>query len=122
MCKTVLAVDDSPSIRQAVNITLSSAGFNVIEATDGQAALDQMKGNQIDLMITDYSMPLMNGIELTKRVRKKNKTRFMPILMLTTDSKAERKLEGKQAGVTGWIVKPFNPNRLESVVNMLLKD
>lgn len=117
MAKIALTVDDSKTIREMVSFTLSNAGFEVIEAEDGQHALNVLSGKEVDVIITDLNMPNMNGIELMKALRSDPKYKFKPILMLTTEGDASKKEEGKQAGATGWIVKPFNPEKLIQVVN-----
>lgn len=116
MTKTALTVDDSKTMREMVSFTLKSAGYNVMEAEDGCAALKLVNGQPIDLIITDLNMPNMNGLELIRALRTQASYKFTPILMLTTESDAEKKNEGRQAGATGWIVKPFNPETLLQVV------
>ncbi len=120
MGKTIMTVDDSASVRQMVGFTLKKAGFSVIEASDGKDALGKLKG-ELHLIITDLNMPNMDGIELIKNVRSNPSYKFVPIVMLTTESQASKKQEGKQAGATGWIVKPFKPEQLLAVVNKLLR-
>ena len=116
----ILAVDDSASMRQMVAFTLTNAGHQVVSAADGKDALEKAGSERFDLVLTDVNMPLMDGITLTKELRALPAYRFTPILMLTTESGADRKLEGKAAGATGWIVKPFNPDQLIAVVNKVL--
>lgn len=120
MGKTIMTVDDSASVRQMVGFTLKKAGFSVIEASDGKDALGKLKG-EVNLIVTDLNMPNMDGIELIRNVRKNPSYKFVPIVMLTTESQASKKQEGKQAGATGWIVKPFKPEQLLAVVNKLLR-
>lgn len=120
MSKTILTVDDSASIRQMVSFTLKSAGYNVVEGVDGQDGLAKAKGTQADLVITDLNMPNMNGIEMIRQLRGESNYKFTPILMLTTESDESKKMEGKQAGATGWIVKPFNPDQLIKVIERVL--
>ncbi|MFP4391718.1 MAG: response regulator [Desulfohalobiaceae bacterium] len=120
MAKTIMTVDDSSSVRQMVSYTLQDAGYEVLEATDGQDALKKLKG-QVDMIITDLNMPNMDGIELIRQVRQISEYKFMPIVMLTTESQDEKKQEGKKAGASGWIVKPFKPPQILSVVQKLLK-
>ncbi len=120
MGKTIMTVDDSASVRQMVGFTLKKAGFSVIEASDGKDALGKLQG-EVNLIVTDLNMPNMDGIELIKNVRKNPAYKFVPIVMLTTESQASKKQEGKQAGATGWIVKPFKPDQLLAVVNKLLR-
>lgn len=120
MAKTIMTVDDSASVRQMVGFTLKNEGFDVIEATDGKDALGKLQG-RVDMIITDLNMPNMDGIEFIKNVRANASYKFVPIVMLTTESQASKKQEGKSAGATGWIVKPFKPDQLLAVVNKLLK-
>lgn len=120
MAKTIMTVDDSASVRQMVSFTLRNAGYEVIEASDGKDALGKLKGN-VNMIITDLNMPNMNGIELIKNVRMQAAYKFVPIVMLTTESQASKKQEGKSAGATGWIVKPFKPEQLLSVVKKVLR-
>jgi two-component system chemotaxis response regulator CheY len=117
--KTILTVDDSASIRQMVKFTLCSAGYNVIEAVDGQDALAKLNGN-VNLVITDLNMPNLDGIGLIRGVRANLACRAIPILMLTTESQETRKQEGKAAGATGWIVKPFHPDKLLATIARVL--
>jgi two-component system chemotaxis response regulator CheY len=118
--KTILTVDDSASIRQMVSFTLKQAGYNVVEGVDGQDGLSKAKTNQIDLVITDLNMPNMTGMELIRALRQENNFKYTPILMLTTESDDSKKMEGKQAGATGWIVKPFNPEQLLKVIQRVM--
>ncbi len=117
MSKIALTVDDSKTMRDMVKYTLSQAGFTVIEAEDGKAALVAVEGKKVDVVITDLNMPNMNGIELIRALRAKSDFKFTPILMLTTEADDTKKNEGKSAGATGWIVKPFQPEKLVQVVN-----
>ncbi len=117
----ILAVDDSASMRQMVSFTLKSAGHDVHEAGDGQQALAAAKRQgKFDLVISDINMPNMDGITLIKELRTLPDFKFTPILMLTTESSAEKKSEGKAAGATGWIVKPFNPDQLLATIGKVL--
>jgi len=116
----ILVVDDSASMRQMVKFSLESAGHKIIEAPDGKSGLNTAKLSDFDLILTDVNMPIMNGFELTIELRKQPKFKFTPILMLTTESDGNKKMEGKAAGVTGWIVKPFQPEKLIAVVNKLI--
>lgn len=123
MAKTALIVDDSTSMRKMVALTLNSAGFTVVEGSNGQEALDRLAslpGSKVDIIITDLNMPVMDGLTFIKEVRTKPTARYTPILMLTTESQESRKLEGKAAGATGWIVKPFNPEQLIKVIEKVL--
>jgi two-component system, chemotaxis family, chemotaxis protein CheY len=113
----ILAVDDSPAMRQMVSVTLRSAGHDVTEASDGVIALDiAQKQPAMDLVITDVNMPNMDGITLVRELRLLAHYRGVPLLVLTTEAGAQKKQEGKAAGATGWIVKPFNPERLIATV------
>jgi two-component system chemotaxis response regulator CheY len=117
---TILAVDDSTSMRQMVTFTLKDAGYDVVEAADGQQALQAAKSGKFDLVLSDVNMPVMDGITLIKELRALSNFKFTPILMLTTEAGADKKTEGKQAGATGWIVKPFNPEQLLATVKKVL--
>lgn len=119
--KTVLTVDDSPSIRQMVKLTLSQRGHEVIEACDGGDALAKLEKQPAHLIITDLNMPNMDGIQLIQRARALPQLRFVPILMLTTESQPEKKQAGRAAGATGWIVKPFTREQLIAVVDKVLR-
>jgi len=116
----ILAVDDSASMRQMVSFTLKGAGYDVTEAADGQEALAKAKSKQFDLVITDVNMPVMDGITFIKNLRTEVNYKFTPMLMLTTESAGDKKAEGKAAGATGWIVKPFNPDQLLTTVKKVL--
>jgi len=120
MGKTILTVDDSASVRQMVHYTLESAGYSVVEAADGLEALNQIKITPVQMIITDLNMPRLDGIGLIKSLRALPQHRFTPIVMLTTESQLSKKQEGKSAGATGWIVKPFNPEQLIAVVKRVL--
>lgn len=120
MPKTIMTVDDSASVRQMVSFTLKNEGHDVIEASDGKDALGKLTG-RVDMIITDLNMPNMDGIELIRQVRAKPNYKFIPIIMLTTESQAQKKQEGKTAGATGWIVKPFKPEQLLAVVSKVLR-
>jgi two-component system chemotaxis response regulator CheY len=111
-----MVVDDSSSMRQMVNFTLAEAGYNVVEASDGVDALAKCDAEKVDLFITDLNMPNLNGIELTRRLRAATPYRFTPIVLLTTESQLGKKMEGKAAGATGWVVKPFTIEQLLAVV------
>lgn len=117
---TILAVDDSPSIRQLVAMTLEGGGHTVKLAENGIGALDIAKDCAADLVITDVHMPNMDGITLTSELRSIPEYRYKPILILTTESSPEFKARGKAAGATGWIVKPFDPSALLSLLNKVL--
>ncbi|MCW8890117.1 MAG: response regulator [Sedimenticola sp.] len=117
---TILAVDDSLSIRQMVTFVLKEAGYEVIDASDGVEALAIAEGRQVDLVLTDLNMPRMDGIELIKRLRRNAGYRYTPLLMLTTESSTEKKQQGREAGATGWIVKPFDPDQLTRMIGKIL--
>ena len=117
----ILVVDDSASMRQMVAFTLKQAGFGVTEAKDGVEGLNQASSKQFDMVISDVNMPNKNGIELTADLRAKPEYKFIPILLLTTESAGDVKMKGKAAGATGWVVKPFNPQTLTDTVNRVLK-
>ena len=112
MTRSVLVVDDSASMRMMVAHTLTQSGFQVVESHDGNDALEKLAKQKFQLVITDLNMPKLDGIGLIKAIRAKPELRFMPVLMLTTEALQQRKLEGKAAGATGWLVKPFNPEQL----------
>lgn len=120
MAKSILVVDDSETVRQVLQMTLTNAGFDVVEAEDGVDAMQKLSDGQIDMLITDLNMPNMDGLELIKKVREEGHHRFTPIVMLTTESSEEKKLAGREAGASGWIVKPFKPEQLLKVVKMVL--
>ncbi len=110
--RKVLIVDDAVSMRQMVSFTLKQGGYEVVEAEHGQDALSKLQSNAVDLIITDLNMPVMDGITLIQNVRKMPSMKSKPILMLTTEGLAAKKEQGKAAGATGWIVKPFDPDKL----------
>jgi len=120
MAKKVLIVDDSITMRQMVSFTLKEASFEVLEAQNGQEAITKLAGQKFDLIITDLNMPVMDGITFIRSARSRPETKYTPILMLTTESQAAKKAEGKSAGATGWIVKPFDPPKLLSVIEKVL--
>ena len=117
---SILAVDDSASMRQMVSFTLKSAGYNVVEAVDGQDAWEKAGGRSFDLVLTDQNMPRMDGISLTKKLRETPQFKTTPILMLTTESSDQMKQAGRAAGATGWLVKPFDPNKLIEVIKKVI--
>jgi two-component system, chemotaxis family, chemotaxis protein CheY len=121
MSKTILIVDDSESIREVVNFTLKNEGYNVLVGVDGKDALKFLNGDQIDLIITDLHMPEMDGIEFIKHVRRMDQYKRIPILFLTTESQANKKMEAKEAGATGWIIKPFVPAKLIEALKKVLR-
>jgi two-component system, chemotaxis family, chemotaxis protein CheY len=120
MSKRIMTVDDSASVRQMVTFTLKGAGYDVIEAVDGKDALSKLNGSPIHMIVTDLNMPNLDGIGLIRQVRANPSHKFVPIIMLTTESQETKKLEGRSAGATGWIVKPFKPEQLLNVVKKVL--
>ncbi|OYP39136.1 response regulator [Rhodopirellula sp. MGV] len=121
MANTALVVDDSTSMRQMVSFTLRDSGFDVIEAGNGEEALKNVAGKDVKVVVTDLNMPVMDGMTLIRRLRADAKYKFTPILMLTTESQDSKKQEGRAAGATGWIVKPFNPEQLMQVINKVVR-
>ena len=118
---SILAVDDSASMRQMVSFTLKNAGFNVVEAVDGQDALEKSSQRDYNLVLTDQNMPRMDGISLTKKLRDNPKFKTTPILILTTESSDQMKQAGRGAGATGWLVKPFDPAKLLEVIKKVVR-
>jgi two-component system chemotaxis response regulator CheY len=119
MSKTILVVDDSPSIRQIVGLTLKGAGYGVIEAVDGIDALSKLDGQKISLIVSDVNMPNLDGIGLVKKIKLLPDYKFTPILMLTTEAGESMKAEGKAAGAKAWLVKPFQPAVLLAAITKL---
>lgn len=117
---SILAVDDSPSMRQMVSFTLESAGYEVLMANDGVEALRIASDTNVNLVLTDINMPNMDGITLVRELRKLTAYRYKPILILTTESSSEKKMQGKVAGATGWIVKPFDPTQLLNTLRKVM--
>lgn len=120
MAKSILAIDDSASIRQMVNFTLKSSGYEVTEAIDGMDGLEKAKGKTFNLILTDQNMPRMDGLTLIKSLRALPQYKTVPILMLTTESSDAMKQQGRAAGATGWLVKPFDPQKLVEVVKKVI--
>lgn len=120
MAKTILVVDDSSSLRQVVGIALKGAGYDVIEACDGKDALDKMAGRKLHLIISDVNMPNMDGITFVKEVKKSAEHKFVPVIMLTTESQETKKQEGQAAGAKAWVVKPFQPAQMLTAVSKLV--
>lgn len=120
MPRKAITIDDSASMRQMVRLTLKQSGFEVLEAENGQAALDMLKNTQVDLVICDVNMPILNGIETTRQLRAMPNYKRTPIVLLTTESDDSKKMAGRQAGATGWIIKPFQPAQLQKVVQRVL--
>lgn len=121
MGKNILIVDDSASMRQLVSFALEDAGFSVISAADGKEALRKAEETDIDMVVTDLNMPEMDGIELIRRLKGMTEYKFTPIVMLTTESQESKKQEGREAGASGWIVKPFTPEQLVGVIRKFLR-
>ena len=119
--KTIMTVDDSASMRQMVSLVLRGAGYAVVEAADGVDGLSKLRGQELGLVLSDINMPNMDGLEFTRRVRAMPQYKFVPIVLLTTESHPEKKQEGKAAGATAWIVKPFNPEQLLTVVQKVMR-
>lgn len=117
----ILTVDDSPSMRKMVSFTLVGAGYKVIEAVDGVDALEKAQDQSIDLVLTDQNMPRMDGLGLTRKLREHPDFKTVPILVLTTESSDLMKQAGRAAGATGWLVKPFDPNRLIEVIKKVIR-
>ncbi len=120
MAKTILVVDDSSAVRQSVAFTLEQAGYGVVQAEDGQDGVNKAEAQKFDLIITDVNMPNLDGIGLVRKVRENPGNKFLPIIVLTTEAQQSKMEEGKQAGATGWIVKPFDADKLLSVVKKVI--
>ena len=118
--KTIMTVDDSASVRMMVSFTLGELGVTIVEAANGNDALAKLEKSPVDMLITDVNMPGLDGISLVRKVRQNPSCRFIPIIILTTESEAEKKMEGKAAGATAWIVKPFRPEDLLSAVRKVM--
>jgi len=120
MAKKILVIDDSASLREVVSIALQGAGYEVVQAADGKQALDKLDGSRIHLAICDVNMPVMDGISFVTEAKKRPEYRFMPIIMLTTESRESRKEEGQMAGAKAWVVKPFRPEQMLHAVSKLI--
>jgi two-component system chemotaxis response regulator CheY len=118
---TIMAVDDSPSTLHMIVDTLKRAGHTVMQAENGAKALEVLSDKTVDLIITDINMPDMDGVELTQTLRLEPKFKFTPILMLTIETAGYKRLKGKEAGATAWLVKPFNPQKLTTIVAKLIR-
>ena len=118
---SILAVDDSPSMRKMVSFTLTNAGYNVVEAVDGEDAYEKAKTHAIDLVLADQNMPRLDGIGLTRKLRAHPRYKATPILILTTESSDQMKQAGRAAGATGWLVKPFDPAKLIEVIGKVIR-
>jgi len=121
MAKTIMIVDDSASLRQVVAISLRGAGYEVLEACDGVDALKKLAGAKVHLVVSDVNMPNMDGIALVKAIKESPSHRFLPVLMLTTESQDAKKKEGQAAGAKAWMLKPFSPPQLLAVVGKLVQ-
>ena len=117
---SVLAVDDSPSLRKLVVAVLTEAGHTVVEAQDGQEALAMAREHAVQLVVTDVNMPKMDGLTLVRELRTLAPYKYIPILVLTTEMDPAKKAEAKASGATGWLVKPFDPNKLQSTIRRVL--
>jgi two-component system chemotaxis response regulator CheY len=120
MARKILVIDDSASLREVVSIALQGAGYEVVQAADGKQALDKLGGSRVHLAICDVNMPVMDGIAFVKEVKKRQEYRFLPIIMLTTESRESRKQEGQMAGAKAWVVKPFRPEQMLHAVAKLI--
>lgn len=121
MAKTIMIVDDSTTIRQVVAITLKNAGYDVIEGRDGRDALDRLDGRKIHLVISDVNMPNLDGFGFVNAMKARPEYRFTPVIMLTTESGADKKAQGQAAGVKAWVVKPFQPDQMLGAVAKLIQ-
>jgi two-component system chemotaxis response regulator CheY len=119
--KTVMTVDDSATLRQMVSFVLRGAGYEVVEAVDGLDALSKLTGQEVHLFLSDINMPKMDGLEFTRQLRAMPQYKFVPIVLLTTESHPEKRQEGKAAGATAWIVKPFQPDQLLAVMKKVMR-
>lgn len=119
--KNIMTVDDSSSLRQMVGLVLRGANYQVIEAVDGVNALSKLNGQELNLFLVDVNMPNMGGLEFTRQLRAMPKYKFIPIVLLTTESSVDKKQEGKAAGATAWIIKPFDPDQLLAVVEKVMR-
>ncbi len=120
MRKTVMIIDNSASIRMVVSIALQKAGYDVLEANDGQDALNKLTGQKVHLIVCDLNMPNMDGISFLKEVKLNQSYKFTPIIMLTTESQGEKKQEGRAAGAKAWVVKPFKPEQMLAAIEKLI--
>lgn len=120
MAKRIMVVDDSASLRRVVSMALTGAGYEVIEAADGQQALDSLDGGKLHLIICDVNMPNMDGLTFVKEIKKRQNYRFIPVIMLTTENRESRKVEGQMAGAKAWVVKPFRPEQMLGAVSKLV--
>lgn len=121
MSRTALVVDDSKSIRQMVAFTLKQAGFDVLEGENGKEGLEQLDKQAVDLVVTDLNMPVVDGITFIRELRGRAAAKFVPVLFLTTESQESKKADAKAAGATGWMVKPFHPDQLLSIISKIVR-
>jgi len=121
MSHTIMTADDSPSMRQLIAFTLRNAGYEVVEAADGKDALERLTGAAVEMLITDLNMPNLDGIELIRRVRALPNYKYIPIVMVTTESEESKKQLGRAAGATAWIVKPFRGEQLVALARRFMK-
>lgn len=119
--KTIMTVDDSTSLRLMIRVVLEGAGYAVIEAVDGRDALSKLDDQELQLILSDINMPVMDGLELTRQVRARQQHRFTPVVLLTTESDPQKVQQGKAAGATAWIKKPFDPTQLLAVVKKVVR-
>jgi two-component system, chemotaxis family, chemotaxis protein CheY len=120
MAKTIMIIDDSASLRQVVNIALKSAGYQVVQAENGRAALDQLQSAAPNLILCDVNMPVMDGISFVKELKSLPDYKFTPVIMLTTEAGEDKRLEGQMAGAKAWLVKPFRPDVVLKAVQKLM--
>ena len=120
MSATIMTVDDSPSMRMLLKAALDDLGYAVVQAEDGMEALETIGGAAPDLLITDINMPRLDGFGLIERLRRQDRYRSLPILVLTTESSDEKKQRARAAGATGWIIKPFHPDKLSAAIRRVL--
>jgi len=120
MGRTIMIVDDSPSIRQVVSMSLTKAGYEVLEAEDGQDALNKLENQKVNLIICDVNMPNMDGLTFLKSLKQLQNHKFTPVIMLTTESQQSLKMEGKMAGAKAWMVKPFKPEQMLEAISKLI--
>ncbi|HUO31115.1 MAG TPA: response regulator [Bryobacteraceae bacterium] len=118
---TIMTADDSPSMRQLIAFTLQNAGYQVVEAVDGQDAINRLATSPVQMLITDLNMPNVDGIELIRRVRALPEYKYLPIIMVTTESDDGKKQQGRAAGASGWIIKPFRGEQLVAVAKRFVK-
>ncbi len=120
MLETIMVVDDSSSVRQMITFTLEGAGYHAVEAKDGQEGLEKLESLTVDMIITDLNMPNMDGNAFIKAVKAMPEYKYLPIIVLTTESDASKKQAAKEAGATGWITKPFKPDQLLGIVKKVM--